>query len=417
MPRAKATSAPLRVLMLSWEYPPRIVGGIARHVYDLSRALARLGHQIHVVTPAHADAPAEERRRTPEGGAVIVHRVPADPIHPVDFLTSIHQLNFALCQGALPAVSREGFDLIHAHDWVSCFAARTLKHGCGLPLVATIHATEHGRHHGIHNDLQHYIHTVEWLLTYEAWRVICCSQYMTGEVERIFSLPPDKLEAVPNGVEISRLALPAAARREQATFRAQWAAPDEQIVFYVGRIVPEKGLDVLLSAAPAVLAKAPATRFVLAGGGDTTGLRELARRMGVESRVRFAGFISDEALVQLYAAADAAVFPSRYEPFGIVALEAMAARVPVVVSDAGGLIEVVRDGETGLVARAGDPVSLAAALVKALRDPALASGLRRRGYASARDEFNWRGIALRTVDIYQRVLGEAHRTRKEKRRT
>jgi len=181
-------------------------------------------------------------------------------------------------------------------------------------------------------------------------------------------------------------------------------------------MVPEKGVASLLSAAPAVLAEAPLTRFILAGGGDTSALRELARRMGVDHRVRFAGFVSDASLVQLYAAADAAVFPSLYEPFGIVALEAMAARVPVVVSDAGGLTEVVRDGETGLIARAGDPVSLATALAKVLLDPALASRLRRRGYEAARDDFNWRGIARSTVGIYQRVLGEAHRARKEKRR-
>jgi glycosyltransferase involved in cell wall biosynthesis len=394
--------------MLSWEFPPRIVGGIARHVDELSRALAEGGVAVDVLTAYHPGAPATEE--IPAGaGRVRVLRAGPSPINPLDFSSDIHQLNFALLERLL----REGevsYDLVHAHDWLVAFTARTLKHGRGWPLVSTLHATEAGRQGGLHTPLQHYIHSIEWLLTYEAWRVIVCTQAMRREVAESLRTPPDKLRVIPNGLRPERMQVsdPPAALR---TFRRRWAEPEERIVLFVGRMVPEKGVQVLLAAAPALLAAHPRTRFVIAGGGERAHLEAQARAAGISGRVTFTGFLPEADLPRLYAVADVAAFPSLYEPFGIVALEAMAAGVPVVTSDAGGFREVVRHLQTGLHTWAGNPDSLAWGVNLVLSDAALAARLRAAGRAEVAARFTWDRLARQTQAVYEEVLTERDRPR------
>jgi len=392
---------PRRVLMLSWEFPPRIVGGIARHVDELSRALAEAGTAVDVVTAHHPGAPETEIIGTGPS-RVRVLRAGDPPIHPLDFATEIHHLNFALLERAL----EEGelrYDLIHAHDWLVAFAARTLKHGSKLPLIATMHATEEGRQGGLYAPLQQYIHSVEWLLTYEAWRVICCTRAMRAEVQRSLRTPPDKVRVVPNGIDPRRLQV-CGTDEELAAFRRRWAAPEERIVVFVGRLVPEKGVDILVEAAPEVLKEHPRTRFIVAGAGDHAQLAERATIRGVRDRVTFTGFLPEEDLPKLYAVAEVAAFPSRYEPFGIVALEAMAAGAPVVTSDIGGFREVVRHMETGIHTWAGNPGSLAWGIKLALASPELAMGLQEAGRREVEVRYGWERIAQQTLAVYQEVL-------------
>ncbi|RJQ05999.1 MAG: glycosyltransferase family 1 protein, partial [Bacillota bacterium] len=200
----------MRVLVLTWEYPPVSVGGLARHVRYLVAELARRGHLVDVVTQGGHGAPDSEESRVGDGVLRVTRRT-AYALSPLDFLHWVHQLNYGLIEavmglamagdgGAGPAASPP-FDIVHAHDWLVAFAARAAKHAYRVPLVATIHATEAGRHHGIHNPWQRYISEIEWWLTYEAWRVICCSGYMESELSGQFQLPGDKIRVIPNGID------------------------------------------------------------------------------------------------------------------------------------------------------------------------------------------------------------------------
>jgi glycogen(starch) synthase len=403
--------------MLSWEFPPRIIGGIARHVAELSSALARAGHFVDVVTAHHPGAPEEEVIPTPEGGLRVLRAGPA-PVNPLDFVCEIHQLDFGLLERVLRDRGRGGdagmgtpalqYDLIHAHDWLVAFAARTLRRGTGTPLVATMHATEWGRNGGVSTPMQHYIHSVEWLLTYDACRVICCSQAMAGEVEGALQAPADKVRVIPNGVDPERLRC-TDSPAELAGFRRRWARDEERIVLFVGRLVREKGVEVLIDAMPEVLAAHPEAKLVVAGGGWWGNLAAQASARGIGRKVAFAGFVPDADLPRLYAVADVAVFPSLYEPFGIVALEAMAAGVPVVTSDIGGFREVVRHGETGVQTWANNPHSLAWGINLALGDVQLAARLRRRAGREVRQRFAWDGIATATLEVYDEVLRMAEK--------
>jgi glycosyltransferase involved in cell wall biosynthesis len=402
--------------MLSWEYPPRIVGGIARHVQELSEALAAQGVEMHVLTAAHPDAPSE----AVENG-VHLYRVGVPFAPPAgDLLNQVYALNAAIEARAEQllnewgivegrAVNRRRPVLLHAHDWLVEPAARALKHRFKLPLIATIHATEHGRHGGIYSDLSRVISHHEWQLCYEAWRVIVCSHFMREEVHRVLSVPWDKLDMIPNGIRADKFAFEFA-ETERAAFRARFAAPDEPLIFFVGRLVREKGVQVLLQALPQVKAYVPNARLVIVGGGARGHLEAFVRFLRMEQSVHFTGFIPDEDLLRLYRVVDVAVYPSLYEPFGIVALEAMAAGVPVVVSDAGGLKEVVQHERTGIVTWAGNAESLAWGILRVLLHPREAQAQAARARRIVQREFNWARIARQTRAVYRLVWQQYRET-------
>ncbi|HUP28239.1 MAG TPA: glycosyltransferase family 4 protein, partial [Chloroflexia bacterium] len=275
-----------------------------------------------------------------------------------------------------------------------------------LPLLTTIHATEMGRNQGhLYGEMQKSIHMAEWWLTFESWRVIACSQYMAWEVREYFGAPAEKIDVIPNGVDPRRF--DALNGVDLSDFRLGFARPDQPIVYYVGRMVREKGLSVIVESAPYVLREWPGVRFVLAGGGNVDSLRAKARELGVQDNILFPGRISDEVRDGLFKVADVAVFPSIYEPFGIVALEAMAAGTPVVVSDVGGLAEVVDLHETGIKVYPNDPESLAWGILHTLKHPEWSRARAANAERVVRSQFNWDLIAGMTVDVYKRVATEA----------
>jgi len=392
----------MRVLTLSWEYPPYIVGGLGRHVAALAPALTRLGIEVHLVVPRWAGGDALEYLPR-----LTVHRVDPPAHLDDDFYTRVWQTNLELESRATRLWVETGrFDLVHAHDWLVAFSACALKRNFKTPLLATIHATERGRGRGhLHTDQQRAINGVEWWLTYEAWRVIACSGYMAQEIQNYFNVPGDKVDVIPNGVDPSRF--DALEGVDLTHFRNRYALPEEQIVFYVGRVVEEKGVYVLLDAVPRVLATHPTAKFVIAGTGDALSeLRDRAWKIGVGPKVLFTGFISDEDRDRLFKVADCAVFPSLYEPFGIVALEAMAARCPVVVSEVGGLKDVVEHAETGITVYPGNPDSLAWGILHTLQHPEWAATRVENAYRKVREVYNWDTIARQTAAVYERIVQE-----------
>lgn len=390
----------MRVMMLSWEYPPKVVGGIARHVHDLAIALVKQGIEVDVVTCGVQGAPEFE---VDEG--VNVHRISMNnPVAP-DFLTWVLQLNLNLVEEANRlGLNGNKIDLIHAHDWLVAYAGKNLKHSWRTPLVSTIHATEYGRNNGLHNELQRYISNVEWWLGYESWRVIACSRYMEDELRRIFQIPQDKLRVIPNGV------YPAEFQKtdiDPSKIRNRYSSPDEKIIFHVGRIVREKGLGVLLEAMPRVLEVEPRVKLVIAGkGAYLDDLRHRAYQLGIYNRIYFTGYIDDNTRNALFQCAAVAVFPSLYEPFGIVALEGMAAGTPVVVSDTGGMSEIIQHGVNGLKAYTNNVISLADNIIWALQHPDHTLQMKHKAMEDIKTIYNWDRIALKTIDVYEQVLVE-----------
>ena len=389
----------MKILMLTWEYPPRIVGGIARVVHDLSKRLIKDGHEVTVITYRDGNVPEYENDK-----GVEVYRVDNYMIHPNNFIDWIMQLNFNMIAKATEVINKEGgFDVIHAHDWLVTYAAKSLKQSFNLPMVATIHATEAGRNSGIHDDTQRYINDTEWLLTYEATEVIVNSNYMKGHVQGLFGLPFDKISVIPNGINLNNFT----GIDRDYDFRRRFAMDNEKIILYVGRLVYEKGVQHLISAMPKILENYHDSKLVIAGkGGMIDELKSQVESMGLSNKVYFTGYLNQKEVQKMYKCADVAVFPSTYETFGIVALEAMLAGIPTVVSDIGGLNEIVEHGVNGMKSYTGNPNSIADSVLSLLFDPQLAMNVTKNAKNKVKDEFNWQKIAQDTHYIYELAISK-----------
>lgn len=386
----------MKILMLSWEYPPKIIGGISRVVHNLAQKLSDRGNEVHVVTCWEEGTIEEET-----DNHIHVHRVHTCEIDENSFIEWVLQFNFSILKKSIILLNNIGkFDIIHAHDWMTAFAAKTLKHIYSIPLISTIHATESGRNYGIHNRIQRYINSVEWRLTYESWVVIVNSEFMKKEVKNLFRLPEDKIRIIPNGVNINKFK----GYVLDYNFRRNYATDNEKIVFFVGRLVNEKGAHILINAAPKIIKHYKNTKFIVAGKGPQLEyLRKSADHLNISSKVYFTGYISEEDLARLYKCADIAVFPSLYEPFGIVALEGMLADIPVIVSDTGGLGEIVMHGINGMKSYVGDSNSLADCVIEILLNPEKGKTMKKRALKEVLTMYNWDVISEHTLDLYKEV--------------
>jgi len=411
---AAAVSAP-RVLILSWEYPPIVEGGLARHVRKLSEQLVRGGDEVHVLArgdrfrlPGEPLVPRARLRRRyvtqEERHGVFVHRV-REPDFPRDdvaaFIAWVEHMNEDM--RAAGAELGGGFDLVHSHDWLVAAAARKLARRWRVPWLVTVHATEYGRHHGwVDKHPQSHIHAAEKRMVLAADRVITCSTYMREHVADAFGIAARRVTVIPNGIDPTDLQPVSDLPR----LRAQFAAPDDKLVLLVGRLVYEKGFHLALDAMPRLIERLGGVRFLVAGSGTAEAeLKEQARELGLMEHGTFIGWTGDDVLHSLYRIADLCLVPSIYEPFGLVALEAMASGCPCIVADTGGLREVVPGGQrVGLRFRARDSAALARMAHKLLTDDAL----RDRVVAQAREhvlQFDWADVARQTEAVYEELRG------------
>jgi glycogen(starch) synthase len=418
-----------RVLLLSWEYPPVIEGGLARHVCKLAEALVRQGVTVDVLTrgaagpalqaagsgvdgadralqAAGSDAQASEQR-----GGVNVHRV-REPSWPRDldrFVAWVEQMNEDMLAAGVALAEQHAYDLVHGHDWLVANASATLAERLGVGYATTIHATEHGRHQGwVQDEPQAHIHSVERWMAQRADSVIVCSYYMRGHVADIFDIDEGRIAVIPNGIDPDELR-PVG---DLTALRGEFAKPEEKLVLLVGRLVYEKGFQLALDALPGVIERVENVRFLVAGSGTHEAeLKSQAERLGLTEHGVFLGWIGDDALHSLYRIADLCVVPSIYEPFGLVALEAMASGCPCIVADTGGLREVVPSGErVGLRFNGGDAEHLGTMIERLLVD----GELRDRLVAEASEHvlsFDWEDIARRTHTIYDELAPPCGATR------
>ena len=390
-----------RVLILSWEYPPLIEGGLARHVRKLSEALVGLGVEVHVLTRGGEDAPAAET-----AAGVFVHRI-REPAHPKDlgeFIAWVERMNADLLAAGVELGDGLDFDLVHGHDWLVASACDHLARRFAAPLVTTIHATEYGRHQGwVKDHPQSYIHGVERWITNRSQRVITCSAFMRDQVADIFGVATSRIAVIPNGIDPGDLPRPDPA--EMTRLRAEFAKPEERLVLLIGRLVYEKGFQLALEAMPEVIAAVPGTRFLVAGSGaHEAELKAQAEKLELMEHGTFLGWIGDDVLHTLYGIADLTVVPSIYEPFGLVALEAMASGCPCIVADTGGLREVVPHEEAGLRFAARDPEALAEVAIRVLSDDELGRRLVAEAYEHLR-RFDWGDVAEQTAAVYAELAG------------
>jgi glycogen(starch) synthase len=393
----------MRALTISWEYPPIIEGGLARHVRKLSEHLVNEGVEVHVLTRGGGRLPTRETRH-----GVIVHRLsePPFPKDPKAFVGWVEDMNADMLRLGRELVDECDFDLVHSHDWLVAGAGKQLARGCALPWLVTVHATEYGRHQGwVQTYPQSHIHGAERDMVRRADRVITCSRYMRSHVATVFRVPRQRITAMQNGIDPSDLE-PVA--DDLDALRARYAKPEEKLVLLVGRLVYEKGFHLALDALAPVIRKLGGVRFLVVGTGSAEAeLRRQAWRLGLHGKGVFLGWVGDDMLHSLYRISDLCIVPSIYEPFGIVALEAMASGCLCVVADTGGLREVIPgDGTVGLRFPSRDTVALGAILERVLTDDEERAQL----VAEAREHvlrFDWAEVARQTQALYVEMAAPA----------
>jgi glycogen synthase len=390
------------ILLLSWEYPPVVEGGLSRAVRKLAEQLVRDGAEVHVLTRGGGRLPATEDRH-----GVTVHRV-REPTYPKGdveaFIRWVDAMNADMLERGMELFDRYGFDLVHSHDWLVAAAAEPLARRHERPWVVTVHATEYGRHQGwVDKYPQSHIHGVEREMVRSADAVIACSNYMRGHIASAFGVSPRRVTVIPNGIDPADLQSP---ETDLGALRARYARPDERLVLLVGRLVYEKGFHLALDALAGAVERLGDVRFVVAGTGTAEAeLKKQARKLGLTRHGSFLGWVGDDMLHSLYRISDVCIVPSIYEPFGLVALEAMASGCLTIVADTGGLREVVPgDGSVGLRFRSRDSDSLGEILEDVLAD----DEARHRLVTAAREhvlKFDWAEVGATMIELY-RELGE-----------
>ena len=391
--------------MVSWEYPPVVVGGLGRHVYHLATALAAAGHDVVVLNRRPAGTDPSTHPSTDEiSEGVRVVAAAHDP-HEFDFGTDMMAwtlaMGHAMTRAGL-ALKSQGWqpDVVHAHDWLVAHPAIALAEFYDVPIVSTIHATEAGRHSGwVSGRISRQVHAIESWLVRESDSLITCSASMSDEITELFGPGLAEITVIRNGIDAARW--PFAPRRPRQR-------PAE--LLYLGRLEYEKGVHDVIAALPRIRRTHPGTTLTIAGDGtQQQWLVEQTRKHKVVKATTFAGRVDHEGLVRLLHRADAAVLPSHYEPFGIAALEAAATGTPLVTSNVGGLGEAVINGQTGVSCPPRDITALAAAVRVVLDDPVAAQ---RRAVAARErlnSDFDWHTVAGQTAQVYLAAKrGERH---------
>lgn len=390
----------VKILMVSWEYPPVVIGGLGRHVHHLSTALVAAGHDVVVLSRRPSGTDPSTHPSTDEVSEGV--RVVAAAHDPHEFSFADDMMAWTLAMGHSMVRAGLGLkkpgtdrtwrpDVVHAHDWLVAHPAIALAQFYDVPTVSTIHATEAGRHSGwVSGKLSRQVHAVESWLVRESDSLITCSASMADEITELFGPGLAEITVIRNGIDAARW--PFAARRPR---------PGPAELLFLGRLEYEKGVHDAIAALPRIRRTHPGTTLTIAGEGtQEEWLVEQARKHKVLKATRFLGHLERAELLAALHRADAAVLPSHYEPFGLVALEAAAAGTPLVTSNIGGLGEAVIDGQTGVSFPPRDVAALAAAVRSVLDDPDAAQRRARVARERLTSDFDWHTVATETAQVY-----------------
>lgn len=385
----------MRIALFSWETLHSInVGGVGNHVTELGAALERKGHEVHVFTRMGDGQLAYEVIH-----GVNYHRCPFNLNR--NFVEEINDMCRSFVHHYFETEDYIGpFDIVHAHDWLAANSALWIKSGRDKKAIITIHSTEYGRcGNNFYGGQSATVRDMERNVTHKADRVIAVSNMLKNEIMWMYNVPEWKIEVVYNGVNVKNFD----GFIDPGQIKAQYGiGPLDPMILFAGRIVQQKGPDILIEAIPSILKHFPNAKFVYAGDGEMrAGLENRTHVLGISHAVRFLGFKSGDDLKNLYKSCDMVCVPSRNEPFGIVILEAWSAGKPVVATSNGGPAEFVWHDVTGLKIH-DYPGSIAWGICSLLSEMDHARWMGRNGRIAAETAFSWDTIAENILNVYQK---------------
>jgi glycogen(starch) synthase len=409
----------LRIGFFVWEYPPQLVGGLGTYAEYVTREFVELGHDVAVFTLNNGDLKTREILK-----GVEVHRpLIADasnvfPMFVIDDIkrwgTNIRFFNDIFMYNILSAtkffnglIRKEGykFDVVCVHDWLSSIAGLIIKNETNIPVAFHVHSTEWGRSGGRGSEV---VTHIEEAMANNADRIITVSHAMRDDLTQ-HGWPQSKISVVWNGVDPDIYNPRNFKMEDTFELRRKCGIADNGVMLlFLGRLTWVKSIIALVEAMPAVLQQHPNTRLVVLGKGEEQkDIMDAAKRLGIQDKITYIfDFIPERERLLHYAAADVCIFPSVYEPFGIVSLEAMAMEKPVVVG-ARGVVgfreQVISSGpdQNGLHVNGQDPIDIAWGINETLKDPDRARQWGKNGRQRVLKYFTWREAATQTLDIYQ----------------
>jgi glycosyltransferase involved in cell wall biosynthesis len=414
----------MKVLLVSEFFLPRPYGGgVSRHLYDLARYLHEQGDEVHVLT---SKFPLRGIDDTFPKGIEVLRR-----LNPVRTST----IRVGMIYDSLNLVKEldrigNRYDIIHVHGGTRLNFL--YRHKLSVPVIATLHgisAVCAGNWHdlcksgnaarcticyvkkhpaltlgspAIAIDYHYHYKLMKRTLT-KISKIICVSDYVRRQVTDYFGIPKFKIITITNAVNLDDFHN--IQRIDFELFKEDLARGHDKIILFVGRLVHEKGVHVLISSMPEILRNVNARLVIVGDGPIKKSLEGLVQQCNLNSHVLLAGNVDDRTLRLIYQIADVSVVPSLYEPFGITAIEAFAARTPLVVADSGGLSEIVENGKTGVKVIPNDAASLAKGVTKILLDPSFAESLRTNAYAELLDKYTWRKVGGKIRNLYKSLVG------------
>ena len=428
------TGASRSILLIGWEYPPHIAGGLGIACEGLARGLATRGHRVRFLLPrlygdevappgveltaprVPSDITAGERERLERGlGELAESWVNVSPydsqLYGSETLTQSRAFSKRVAAGTLELEGGYGLrlhweiglyaevaammarrnppDVIHAHDWMCFRAGLAARAASGRPLVCHVHATEFDRS-GEHPNPE--VYDLERRAVHECDHVVAVSRYTKDILVRHYGVAASKVSVVYNGVDLDRAGGPTG--EEQRPIR-------DHVVLFLGRMTFQKGPDYFVRAAQLVIRRMPNVRFVMAGGGDMYHrMIEFAADLGIGAHFHYTGPLSREDVRRLYRTSDLYILPSVSEPFGITPLEAISHGVPVIISKQAGVGELV---EGCLKVDFWNVEELAEKIVVLLKNSTLADTLREQSQVEVR-RITWGRSAERLESVFESLL-------------
>ena len=412
----------MRIGFFVWEYPPQLVGGLGTYAEYITQEFVEIGHDVSVFTLNRGDLKTRDVFK-----GVEIHRpLIADasnvfPFFVTDDLkkwgTNIKLFNDIFIYNILSATKfineltkkeKYTFDIVCVHDWLSSIAGLVIKNETKTPVVFHAHSTEWGRAGGAGSEV---VSHLENAMAQSSNKIITVSYAMQQDLVR-HGWPASKISVVWNGVDPEKYNPCRYDEDEVRMIRERYDIPsDWNMLLFVGRLTWVKSVRNLLVAMPSVLREYPNTKLVILGKGEEQrDIEETAGRLGIKENIvyRF-DFVPEYERILHYAAADVCVFPSVYEPFGIVSLEAMSMEKPVVVG-ARGIVgfreQVVNSGpeQNGIHINGEDSSDIAWGIKEVLRNPEKARNWGENGRKRVLEFFTWRKAAEETLKIYEALL-------------
>ena len=409
----------LRIGFFVYEYPPEIVGGLGTYADYITHEYVDIGHDVSVFT---LNFKGELKTKEILRGVEVHRPLIADasniwPFFVVDDLkkwgTNIKFFNDIFMYNVLSAskfinalIKKEkyNFDVVCVHDWLSSVSGLIIKNETKIPVVFHVHSTEWGRSGGQGSEV---VSHLEGAMAQNSDRIVTVSYTMQEDLIK-HGWSPSKISVVWNGVDPERYDPKNVQKEEVDAIRQKYGIPNGwNMLLFVGRLTWVKGIGNLLQAMPMVIKEYPNTKLVILGKGDEQAIVDAAERLNIKDKVvyRF-DFVTEKERILHYAAADVCIFPSTYEPFGIVSLEAMSMEKPVVVG-ARGVVgfkeQVISRGtdQNGVHINGEDPADIAWGINLTLSNPEKAKNWGENGRRRVLEYFTWRKVAEQTIKIYE----------------